>query len=139
MRVTSLGTLLLSLLLLSLLLAACGECESCKGKPTAPPAGTTKTADPADGAPAERTPPTVTVAFRGTGTTLELSVWEMHCAGCEKTVEDTLKALPGVADVTADHKESKVTVTLKDAAQRDAMIPQVRTALAATSFKILGE
>lgn len=140
---------------LALGLSSCGECDSCKKKDAPPPAGQASAGAPAaPGAAAatapstaavdalvepERKPPQVQVAWRGEGTRLELSVWEMHCEGCELRVEEALKALPGVAAVKASHKDSSVTVTLSDAAQRPALIEKIRATLTAEDFRILGE
>lgn len=129
--------------LLALLLASCEKCDSCKDGTCAQgpktPAAASAPAAPAEAAEAEPTPPVVKVAWRGTGTTLELSVWQMHCAGCEMDVEEALKGLAGVRQVKADHATSTVTVEMTDAARRDALIASVRTALQATRFRILGE
>lgn len=35
----------------------------------------------------------------------------MQCTGCETTVIETVEALDGVTDVTADHESDTVTVT----------------------------
>jgi copper chaperone CopZ len=128
------------------LLAACGDCDCPKHKTEQP--GTTSAATspapapepaPAPDADAPRTPPTVTAAWRGEGTTLELSVWEMRCGGCEKKVEDTLAALDGVSAVTASAKDSRVVLTLAKAESREALKAQIRSALAHHDFKIVGE
>ena len=151
----------LLLLPATLLLAACGECEDCKkDAPAAPTTAQTKAApaaDPAaewfqaqekDGAAApaaERKPPVVKVAWRGSGDTIELSVWEMHCGGCALLVEEGFAAVAGVKSVTADHETSVVKVTLTDAAQRDAVIAKLPGVLEAVNekeqkeFRVLGE
>jgi copper chaperone CopZ len=127
---------------LALLLAACGECEHCKRGTEAPTPTATASADASANpfaAEPEAAPPTVKTAWRGSGKVIELSVWKMRCGGCEKTVEDTLAAPPGVTSARADHVTSTVTVELADAAQRDAVIPQIRASLKPTDFQILGE
>ena len=133
---------------LALAVAACGECD-CEKHKQAPESGVEKAAaatpaeveaaraGPATDAPP--TPPVVAQAWRGEGTTLELSVWHMRCGGCEKKVEDALKALPGVTDVVATNADSKVVVTLADAAQRDALKPQIAETLASLDFQLLGK
>ena len=42
--------------------------------------------------------------------TTELNVDGMACGGCEESVEDALRGLPGVTDVVADHESNRVTV-----------------------------
>jgi copper chaperone CopZ len=85
------------------------------------------------------TPPPVTTAWRGQGEVVELSVWEMYCAGCEKQVEDAVGALEGVASVEADAPSSVVTVRLRDASLRDAAIPRIRDAVHSVRKGVLGE
>ncbi len=36
----------------------------------------------------------------------------MHCGGCERTVKFTLKRLPGVEAVEADHRTQQIEVSL---------------------------
>jgi copper chaperone CopZ len=135
----------------ALALAACGECDCEKHKKT-PDAGGTPVEKASAATPAEveaarkgpstdapPTPPVVAQAWRGEGTTLELSVWHMRCGGCEKKVEDAIKALPGVKDVVATNADSKVVVTLADASQREAVKPQIAETLAALDFQLLGK
>lgn len=136
---------LAALLPLALALAACGDCDCHKKDPTTP-AGATKAETPAPPTPvaaalepADPQPPVVTQAWRGEGATLELSVWHMRCAGCEKKVEDALKALAGVKDVLATNADSKVVVTLADASGREALKPVIRETLTALDFRVLGE
>lgn len=143
MRLALLAALLLAPQ--ALLLAACGECDSCKQKDApgttaaaAPgPAAAVAAVDALEAPPAK--PPEVQVAWRGTGDVIELSVWEMHCGGCELKVEESLGALPGVKAVQADHATSVVKVTLADAAQRETLIPKIRTTLKDGEFRVLGE
>lgn len=152
-------TLLTALLLapLALVLSACGDCKdcaSCKDAPakSAPAGGTTAAAapsaapgataaavdaEPEDGAP--KAPPEVKVAWRGSGDVIELSVWEMHCGGCEATVEESLSALAGVKEVKADHTTALVRVTLAEAGQREALIGRIRSTLKERDFRVLGE
>ena len=42
---------------------------------------------------------------------LVLSVKGMMCEGCENRVQNVVKDISGVADVHADHKTGKVTIT----------------------------
>lgn len=135
------------LLPLLVLLAACGDCDCpTKTPPTVDVSSGPRAAAPEkDSAPVpeswedERVRPVVGTPWRGEGTTLELSVWEMRCAGCEKTVEDALGALDGVASVTASAKDSRVVVTLAKAESREPMKPLIRAALAFHDFAVLGE
>src|SRR5262245_25151088 len=105
-----------------LLLAACEKCDSCKdgtckdAKPTSPAAAGAKAAGPEQAEP-PHVKPDVAVAYRGTGARIELSVWEMHCAGCSADIEKAFGAVPGVKSVTADYASSKVTVEVADAAK----------------------
>jgi len=128
---------------LALLLAACGDCDCCKKTPatTEPPTKATAATAiaPPEIEPAAPTPPVVSVPWRGEGTTLELSVWHMRCAGCEKKVEDALKGLEGVKDAVASNADSKVVVTLADASSRETVKPLIRTTLKDLDFQILGE
>jgi len=36
----------------------------------------------------------------------------IHCAGCERSLEFTLKNIPGVREVEADHEKQLINVTL---------------------------
>jgi|GEM_PF-5637159 len=136
---------LAALLPLALALAACGDCDCYKKDPTTT-AGATTGETPTPPAPAaaaletaEPQPPVVAQAWRGEGTTLELSVWHMRCGGCEKKVEDALKALAGVKDVLATNADSKVVVTLADASGRETVKPLIRETLKELDFRLLGE
>ena len=141
---------LAALLPLALVFAACGECECHKKDPAtaataspgatqAPPALENQAPETAALEPTEPQPPVVAQAWRGEGATLELSVWHMRCAGCEKKVEDALKALAGVKDVLATNADSKVVVTLADASGREALKPKIRETLKELDFRLLGE
>ena len=89
-------------------------------------------------------PPAVTVAWRGSGEVIELSVWEMHCPGCEALVEDGFKAVAGVKGVEADFETSVVKVTLADAKERETVIAKLPAVLASVNakeqkeFRVLG-
>lgn len=145
-----------ALALAPLALAACGDCDCEQHRATAgstaaaagaaapqaaAPAAPATAASQAAGAAgeAEPTPPVVATRWRGEGSTLEFSAWRMRCAGCEKKVEDTLKALPGVKDALASHADSKVVVTLAEPALRDALPAQIAAALEAQGFRVLGQ
>ncbi len=43
-----------------------------------------------------------------------ISVTGMHCAHCEKAVEDAIKSIDSVTKVKADHEKNTVTVTMKN-------------------------
>jgi copper chaperone CopZ len=86
-----------------------------------------------------RTPPEVTQAWRGSGAEIELSVWEMHCAGCQSAVKESLAAIEGVTSVEADWKTSVVRVRIADPSLRDAAIARIREAVHAGDRRVLGE
>lgn len=153
-RLARAGLPLVSLVLASLALAGCGDCDCEQHRaegaakataqaPAAAPAPSPSAAGPAAGAAAgaaaEPTPPVVATRWRGEGATLEFSAWRMRCAGCEKKVEDTLKALPGVTDALATHADSKVVVTLAEPGLRASLPAQIAAALAAQGFEVLGK
>lgn len=140
---------------LALLFAACdSKCGCDKAKEPAQPTPVASAAKP--DAPAQptlpapvaeegaRKPPVVSKAWRGSGATLELSVWEMHCMGCAGQIQDAFAGLPGVKSAEADYESSVVKVTLADAAQRDAVIARIPAALKALNeqsgkeFRVLG-
>ncbi len=39
-----------------------------------------------------------------------IRVRQIHCVGCEQTIESNLKKVPGVLEVKADHKTREVRV-----------------------------
>ena len=43
---------------------------------------------------------------------VELKVCGMHCEGCEKRIENGLKAIEGVEEVKANHKKESVFLSL---------------------------
>lgn len=55
---------------------------------------------------------------------MTLTVKGMTCGGCENAVKRVLTMLDGVADVTASHRESRVTVTFDTARTTPAAIHQ---------------
>ena len=117
-----------------LLLAGCGG-ETPTVVPSAGPPPSTDDA-PADAA---RRPPTVDTPWRGEGRELRVSVWEMHCAGCELEVEEVLKAVPGVADARAYWETSEVVIQLEETTPRDDVIAGIREAVHANERIVLGE
>jgi copper chaperone CopZ len=50
---------------------------------------------------------------------LTLTVTGMTCGGCEKAVTRALSGLPGVSNVSASHRDNRVTLTY-DPSQVDA-------------------
>jgi copper chaperone CopZ len=100
------------LALLGLVLAACGS--------------------PSDAGPAE-------AVWQGTGDRIDVRVGGLHCAGCEKSVEDEIKKLDGVLAVTADRTSTVVSVRIADPARRDVLIPEIRKAVKAVDKTIVGE
>lgn len=124
----------LALLLALIGLAACGaESDTGSGTSTTEKPGTTTDGDggtetaEADGPPEEC--PTVETTWRGDGTTIEFTAWEMGCSGCESTIQKRLTAIDGVTEVTADHTTATIKVELDDAAKRDAVIEKIVPAL----------
>jgi len=77
--------------------------------------------------------------WRGEGKYVEVEVHDLHCAGCEKNVEDHIGVVEGVAAVTSSHEEDLVLVTLEDAEGREAIIPSLREAIHEAGFKVVGE
>ncbi len=61
-----------------------------------------------------------------TATSLRLSIGGMSCAGCVATVENTLRAVPGVAEATVNFAEHTASVT--GSAPAEALIVAVRQA-----------
>ncbi len=55
----------------------------------------------------------------------------IHCGGCEQTVNETLKGLPGVAKVEASAQTKKVLVEFNPAAVDEA---KIREALKAVGY-----
>jgi copper chaperone CopZ len=111
-----------SISLLALALAGC--CDECCSKKE--PAKT-------DG------PPTVATAWRGSGDTIEVTVWEIHCGGCASEVQDAIAEIEGVTSVVAKTGSHLVTVKIQDPAKRDAIIPKIREAVHSVSKIIVGE
>ncbi len=76
--------------------------------------------------------------WRGEGKYVEVTVHDLHCAGCEKNVEDHIGFVEGVESVTSSHEEDLVLVTLEDGGRRDAVIPDLREAIHEAGFKVVG-
>ncbi len=85
------------------------------------------------------TEPPVVPAWRGEGNLVEVTVHEIHCAGCEQAVEDAIALAAGVDAVTADHVTKLVLVTLEAEADRDAAIASIRDAIHEAGRKVVGE
>jgi copper chaperone CopZ len=49
------------------------------------------------------------------GTVLTLPVHGMTCGGCENAVKRAVGAMPGIAEVTASHRDNQVVVTFDPA------------------------
>ena len=66
---------------------------------------------------------------------VSLNVAGMSCGGCENTVRRAVSSIAGVADVTASHKDNRVTVTY-DPARAD--IGQIKKAIGAAGYQVAG-
>ena len=78
-------------------------------------------------------------AWRGEGATVEVTVHDMHCPGCELEVEQALGGVAGVEDVTARWQDNRVTVELADPASREQAIQALREAIHANGRQVVGE
>lgn len=58
--------------------------------------------------------------------TIELTVTDMSCNGCEQAVEDALAEVSGVESADADHEGDRVTV--EGDADRDAIVGAIEDA-----------
>lgn len=58
--------------------------------------------------------------------TIELTVIDMSCGGCEGAVESALADVPGVESATADHGADRVTV--EGDPDRDAVVGAIEEA-----------
>lgn len=85
------------------------------------------------------TEPAPVPAWRGEGNLVEVTLDDIHCAGCEKEIEDGLLAVEGVTTVRADHVTKLVLVMLETGADRQAAIPALREAIHDTGRKVVGE
>ena len=86
-----------------------------------------------------RQPPTVTTAWRGDDDRILVSVWEMHCPGCEIEVEQVIEPIQGVAAVRANWETSEVRIDLAEGTPRDEAIARIREAVHENGRLILGE
>ena len=77
--------------------------------------------------------------WRGEGHLVEITVHDLHCEGCEKTVEDEIALVEGVDSVTADHVTNLVLVTLEAQAERVATLPGIRDAVHEAGMQVVGE
>jgi copper chaperone CopZ len=78
-------------------------------------------------------------AWRGEGPLVEFTVPELHCDGCEKTLEDELALVEGVESVLADHETKLVLVTLEADAVRETVIPDLRDAVHEAGMQVFGK
>jgi len=107
------GVAMKTMLIATLLLLTLAGCEhlaeahqSVVEKPAAKPvASPTQDPKPAAGA--------TTVDATENGQTWSCAVEGMHCAGCAATVQQALKALPGVEDAQVDLEGKSATVKMK--------------------------
>jgi len=58
--------------------------------------------------------------------TIELTVTDMNCNGCEEAIEDALDDVSGVDGADADHEVGRVTV--EGDADRDALVGAIEDA-----------
>ena len=65
---------------------------------------------------------------------LTLNVTGMDCGGCENAVRRAVSALAGVSNVTASHKENRVTVEY-DASKADATA--IKNAIATAGYTVV--
>jgi len=86
-----------------------------------------------------RQPPVITTPWRGDDDRILVSVWEMHCPGCEIEVEQALEPIQGVAAVRANWETSEVRVDLAEGTPRDDVIARIREAVHGNGRLILGE
>lgn len=61
--------------------------------------------------------------------TINLDITGMHCQSCEMLIKDELIALPGIKDVSVDHKAGKATIiTTNGQVTKQAIIDAVKSA-----------
>lgn len=61
-----------------------------------------------------------------------LNVEGMVCTGCEKRVENSLKEIKNVKEVTANHENNKVTIKMED----EADIKEIKNRIDELGFEI---
>lgn len=77
--------------------------------------------------------------WRGEGNLVEITVHDLHCDGCEKSIEDELALVEGVESVTADHETNLVLVVLEPEADRAQSLPALRNAVHEAGMLVVGE
>ncbi|MEK7073992.1 MAG: heavy-metal-associated domain-containing protein, partial [Patescibacteria group bacterium] len=61
--------------------------------------------------------------------TINLDIKGMHCQSCEMLIKEKLISLPGIKDVTVDHKAGKATIITKNGqVTEQAIIDAVKSA-----------
>ena len=131
--------LLLPCCLALLLLTACGKSEDPPRTPSSEPRSTPTEPAAAERPEAPTRPPDVTQVWRGEGDVIEVSVWELHCGGCEMSVENVLGEIAGVEEVSADRMTATVTLRVADPSRRESLIALIREALHGNDRQIIGE
>jgi len=66
---------------------------------------------------------------------ISLNVTGMSCGGCENTVRRAVSSVAGVADVTASHKDQRVTVTYDP---RQADLDAIKRAIGHAGYQVVG-
>lgn len=61
-----------------------------------------------------------------------LNVEGMVCTGCEKRVENSLKEIKNVKEVTANHENNKVTIKMED----EADIKEIKNRIDELDFEV---
>ena len=61
-----------------------------------------------------------------------LNVEGMVCTGCEKRVENALKEIKNVKEVTANHENNKVTIKMED----EADIKEIKNRIDELGFEV---
>mgnify|MGYP002554560334 FL=1 len=61
-----------------------------------------------------------------------LNVEGMVCTGCEKRVENSLKEIKNVKEVTANHENNKVTIKMED----EADIKEIKNRIDELGFEV---
>ncbi|MHC5009913.1 MAG: heavy-metal-associated domain-containing protein [Planctomycetota bacterium] len=122
-----------------LLLTACGEAEDPPRTPSGEPRATPTEPAAAERPEAPTRPPEVTQVWRGEGDVIKVSVWELHCGGCEMSVENALGEIAGVEEVKADRMTATVTLRVSDPSRREDLIARIRDALHENERQIIGE
>lgn len=61
-----------------------------------------------------------------------LNVEGMVCTGCEKRVENSLKEIKNVKEVTANHENNKVTIKMED----EADVKEIKNRIDELGFEV---